>query len=252
MAWPKIANVEGFFSETNYLVWRTFLDFQARQNITGNLFEIGVWKGRSAAALTLHRKPGEILILVDFLIEHFKVAETLRSKCFDTTDIIWISKKSEAFGRMEMIEAERTVRWFHIDGDHSAEATYADIALADRFISPQGVIVLDDFFNPRYVSVAWAAFDYLRNHPHSLRMILAGDNKAYLCRPSQLAMYREFLLDDLPAQLVGTGLALQQGSPLFDCATLGLSDGWRGPDYTFIGLDTDLEHRAHERVTLIR
>ena len=95
-----------------------------------------------------------MLILVDFLIEHFDVVGNLRSKGFDTSGIVAIAKKSESFGRAEMLEAEKTVRWFHIDGEHSAEATYADIALADRFISNRGVIVLDDFFNARYVSVA--------------------------------------------------------------------------------------------------
>ena len=48
-SWEQIDAVPGWFSFQSFCVWRAFLEHQA--NITGDLFEIGVWKGRSASML---------------------------------------------------------------------------------------------------------------------------------------------------------------------------------------------------------
>jgi len=45
-----------------------------------------------------------------------------------------------------------------------------------------------------------------------------------MVRISRLAIYNEFLLDELPARLTVTASPLQQAYPLFDCATLSLGN----------------------------
>jgi len=49
LSWEKIDAIPGWFMFQSYCVWRALLDQQAR--ITGDLFEIGVWRGRSASVL---------------------------------------------------------------------------------------------------------------------------------------------------------------------------------------------------------
>jgi hypothetical protein len=248
--WKKLESIDGFFSYSNYLVWKCLVECQNLNDIKGNWFEIGVWKGRSAAAFMELRNKGEKIVLVDFLIDHIGVLNALKSGGFDVENVESVAKKSAEFGRFEKSELEGTVRWFHVDGDHSAQCTYNDIGIADRFISGDGVIILDDFFNPRYVSVAWAIFDYMRTHPHSLRMVLAGDNKAYLCRPARMAMYRNFILQQLPAFLSKNNcrLALHQSYSMADCDTLGLDTSFK-EGRTFLGFDTDLEMRTYDTIT---
>ncbi len=51
--WTRIATIEGFFSRDQYVVWQWFFDYQRRRAIKGDITEIGVWKGRSAAALAI-------------------------------------------------------------------------------------------------------------------------------------------------------------------------------------------------------
>jgi hypothetical protein len=236
--WSRIDKIEGFFTRTNYLVWEAFLEFQKSSGISGNLFEIGTWHGRSAAALANRRGPKESLILCDLLLDRLRVRDNLAANGFDTSRIVTSCKKSSALGRSELEEYEKTIRWFHIDGDHSAEAVFSDLAIADRFLAEQGVIVLDDFFSPRYVSITLAAFSYLRSNPHSLKLLLVGDNKGYLCKPSCFNFYRSFLLRSLPAALrrCNEPLALHQSTGLFDTETLGLGHGFMH-DRTFIGFD---------------
>lgn len=40
-AWAAISSIEGFFTESQYLVWRWFGGFQWRENVVGDLAEIG-------------------------------------------------------------------------------------------------------------------------------------------------------------------------------------------------------------------
>ncbi|MBV8083401.1 MAG: hypothetical protein JO247_01165, partial [Chloroflexi bacterium] len=64
LTWEKIDAIPGWFGFHSYALWRALLDFQARGQQgakAGDLFEIGVWKGRSAAVLASYCKPGEKL-----------------------------------------------------------------------------------------------------------------------------------------------------------------------------------------------
>src|SRR5260370_20629482 len=54
LSWEKIDAIPGWFMFQSYCVWRALLDQQAR--VAGDLFEIGVWRGRSASLLASHRK----------------------------------------------------------------------------------------------------------------------------------------------------------------------------------------------------
>ena len=67
LSWEKIDTIPGWFGFHSYALWRSLLDYQARTQ--GDLFEIGVWKGRSAAVLASYLKPGETLHLCDLDVD---------------------------------------------------------------------------------------------------------------------------------------------------------------------------------------
>ena len=67
LSWEKIDAIPGWFMFQSYCVWRALLDQQAR--IPGDLFEIGVWRGRSASVLASYRKGDEKLYLCDLRLE---------------------------------------------------------------------------------------------------------------------------------------------------------------------------------------
>ena len=54
LSWEKIDAIPGWFMFQSYCVWRALLDQQA--GVSGDLFEIGVWRGRSASVLASYRK----------------------------------------------------------------------------------------------------------------------------------------------------------------------------------------------------
>lgn len=230
--WERIGAIEGFFGKSQYMVWRWFDDFQKRNGIGGHLGETGVWKGRSAAALTLMRTGSELIHLCDKIIAHTNAMDNLRNGGFETSMCIVHDQPSE-----ELVLPTRVMRWFHVDGDHSVARTYGDLATADAALNNGGVICMDDFFTPRYVGVVFATFRYLQTHP-DLKLLLVGDNKGYLCRPEHFTLYREGIMRELPEVLKAakSPLGLHQPYSIFDCETLGLETKWE-PDRYLFGFD---------------
>src|SRR5216684_3605870 len=74
----RFAQLDGWFNEESQAIWDCLLCFQSNENIRGNLLEIGVWQGKSAALSTLHARQGEQCLFVDPFISD-PVTKTLRA-----------------------------------------------------------------------------------------------------------------------------------------------------------------------------
>ena len=75
------------------------------------------------------------------------------------------------------------MRWFHIDGEHTGTAVYRELEFANRIVEPQGIVVIDDFFSPRYPANTTEVIRYIEKNPFHFRLLAVGFNKGYLCRP---------------------------------------------------------------------
>ena len=76
LSWEKIDAIPGWFMFQSYCVWRALLDQQA--GASGDLFEIGVWRGRSASVLASYRKGDEKLYLCDLRLDEPAVQRAIR------------------------------------------------------------------------------------------------------------------------------------------------------------------------------
>src|SRR5258708_29570472 len=76
LSWEKIDAIPGWFMFQSYCVWRALLDQQAR--VAGDLFEIGVWRGRSASVLASYRQGDEKLYLCDLRLHDAAVRRPTR------------------------------------------------------------------------------------------------------------------------------------------------------------------------------
>ena len=65
LTWEKVDAISGWFGFHSYALWRSLLDFQKAGNLRGDLFEIGVWRGRSASVLASYCRDDETLYLCD-------------------------------------------------------------------------------------------------------------------------------------------------------------------------------------------
>lgn len=139
-------------------------------------------------------------------------------------------------------------RFIHIDGCHTGSNIYSDLLLAEKLLSKEGIVVVDDFFNISYTQITEAVYRYLFTNPYSFRIFCAGFNKAYLCRPNSYSNYYTFCMRSLQLELLRKQIAvtIKKTSGIGDCYTIAIegfnsmtdpADGYRGPDWEENKLD---------------
>ncbi len=229
----------GWFYHESAAIWDTFLSYQEATNNVGNMLEIGVYQGKSAGMLALHRRGEETCVLVDVTPLH-QVRQRIE-QAVPNAKCEYLQEMSQFLVRHPFVrEAARDFRWIHIDGEHSAQAVSSDLALAETLLSDRGIIVLDDFFSPHYPQITQALFRFLDANPGRLMLMLCGFNKGYLCRPRAAHEYLTFMRSSLFANLARRGC----GKRVTICKTTAPSDmnafgiieryndmDYRGPDW---------------------
>jgi hypothetical protein len=194
----RFGALDGWFNDQSAYVWDCLLDFQQMRGIEGPLYEIGVFRGKSAAMCCLHAKKQEHVVLVD-PYRPDEVKATLAAAKND--NLIFFPCRSAALPPAAINPYIGQCRWIHIDGDHTGHSCTLDLNLANSLLGDQGIIVVDDFLSPAYPNLTAAVFIYLYNNPFALRLFLCGFNKGYLVRPRSCRMYLEYVRDGLQNDL---------------------------------------------------
>src|SRR5262249_3548882 len=81
-------------------------------------------------------------------------------------------------------------RFFHIDGGHRPQDVYADLATADRALVAEGIVAVDDVFNPNWPGVGEGVYRYFAERPNVFAPIVIGGNKVLFSRPAMAKRYR--------------------------------------------------------------
>lgn len=220
--------IDGFMKESNVAIWDSLLTLQTEGHVQGDIMEIGVFKGRSASILCQHKRPDEELWLVDFsqFLDHAR--KNLTPLLSGGVKFLHC-KSSELWSEPALMTKRRRFRWLHIDGEHTGYAVTNDLNLGADLLSDHGLVCIDDFFNPSYPQITASVFDWLANRPHELELVLCGENKAYLSRPTFAHFYLDFIRSSLAEDLEKRGIS---DLTLFKTAPTGDSNGWGiGPRY---------------------
>jgi predicted O-methyltransferase YrrM len=231
------AGIEGFFSLESAALWDCLLSTQEKQQILGDMLEIGVYKGRSALMSSLHLRVGERFVLVD-ATEFMKEAEVhLKPILGNRAEYIYKMSGELRFDR-ELTSSK--FRWIHIDGDHTGRSVLGDLEICEPLLSDDGCLVIDDFFSPMYPQLTETVYDFLSANHTKLTLQLVGWNKAYLCRPLHARFYRRFIVHDLAAQLRQrniTAFSITKTTSLEESPTFGICARLKDQDY--YGLDSN-------------
>ena len=202
LTWEKIDGVPGWFGFHSYALWRALLDFQA--GIKGDLFEIGVWKGRSASVLATYCRPEEKLYLCDLELDEPAVRQAFASVAAEPKNVVMLSGPSSKLpGKLDLRAMHQAVRWMHIDGEHTGTTVWSELEIAHQIVGPEGLVVIDDFFSPRYPANTTEVVRYMEKNPFHFRLLAVAFNKAYLCRPEALPRYMDFMAHKLSDALLG-------------------------------------------------
>lgn len=235
---PKLETIHGWCLPEALAAWDALLSFQESLSITGNFLEIGVWKGKTAAVMLHHLKPEkEKIFLVDI-----KLATTELKKNFSLikthADETIIYHQTPSWGLEYMNFPSTSCRFIHIDGKHTGEAVYNDLKAADKFLSHNGIVCIDDFFEHQYPQITQAVFRYIDKNPYSFSFFLCGFKKAYLARIEFVEHYLNYCFEGLSADLEARNamITLSKTSYLADLNCFSMVPRYnelmlRGPDW---------------------
>jgi hypothetical protein len=218
----EFRDVEGLIIPATEVVWDFLLGMQNKLGMTGNAFEIGVYRGRTAFLAALYLKEGEKILLAD--IESIS-AVGARLTAMGVENHIFEGKSSNI--NLNIFREYRgTVRWFHIDGDHSGYATANDLALAASFLGDRGVICVDDFMNEIYPQLCAEVYRFLFQNP-TFKMLLSGRGKCYIVRSEDYATYESYIREGLAAHAKTwkAGIIVSRTSYAHDMGSWTVSDG---------------------------
>lgn len=184
---------------------------QTTNGIGGNLVEIGTFEGRLFVALALALRDGERGLGIDsFDWPNDRIEAHFRDNCRnhgvpDAKMRVWKGNSAALTpNSLQSLVGAGPVRFFHIDGDHSAPALKHDLALAHATLHPQGLICLDDMLHPAYPFLVTTVQDYLLSHPEMRLMAvidredIVGAAKFLICRAEAVAVYENALMARYP------------------------------------------------------
>jgi hypothetical protein len=175
--------VEGWFFPIDAFLFAIADELQKRDGIRGNLFEIGVHHGKTALFLARMAGEGERVGVCDV----FDMQELNRDKSGEGNRAIFERhlqthgvRDLRIFARLssELTADDTTTncRFVHIDGGHRPEDVLNDLHVAERALLSDGIVAVDDVFNPNWPGVSEG---YYRYHG-DLAPIAIGGNKVLL------------------------------------------------------------------------
>lgn len=191
-----------------------FAKWQQENNILGDMAEIGVHHGKLFILLANLRRKGERAFAVDvFDDQHLNTDHSGRGDLArfldnvrlyaDEAGVEIIQKDSARLTRTDFFRGKKGgIRFFSIDGSHTAEHTSSDLALGAQLLSQGGIICLDDFYNPDWPGVQEGFYRFLTTAPAGIAPFAYGNHKLYLCKSDYHSRYLNLVEHDLRPFLI--------------------------------------------------
>jgi hypothetical protein len=188
------------------------LRIQTEHGIGGHFAEIGTFEGRFFIALAHALAPGERAIGIDHfewpdagVIDRFRRHLAAHGPNGERAIVVKADSRKMRPAELLAHAPGKRVRFFHVDGEHTAEHLENDLALGYGSLDEKGVLCLDDMLHPGYPLLALTVDAFLREHPE-LRVCCVIDRedivaaaKFMICRAEMVRFYADALAAAFPA-----------------------------------------------------
>lgn len=186
-------DVEGWFFPVDAYLFAFIDEVQRREGISGNLFEIGVHHGKTAIFLARMRRGSETVGVCDVFDQQELNVDRSGGGSRSIFDRNLRGHELRVFPKLssELSAGDTTTdcRFFHIDGGHRAEDVVNDLQVASRALRADGIVAVDDVFNPNWPGVSEGFYRFAGEHPDTFAPILIGGNKVLFARPEAAPRY---------------------------------------------------------------
>ena len=200
-----IRRVNGWLEKFSAKVIFAIATVQEEWSVRGGIVEIGVHHGKLFILLLTLLSDSEKAIAIDiFENQNINVdnsgkgnfdifCKNIRKYSKNYNNVLFIKDSSLEITHEDIIDKIGLVRLFSIDGGHTHECTYNDLLIASNSLSPNGVIILDDFFNAYWPGVASGASEFMRLHASDVVPFAVTPGKVFLSKPGIARRYRDAL-----------------------------------------------------------
>jgi hypothetical protein len=200
----SMKTVQGYLMTLDARLIAELLSYQHTKNIKGHLCEIGVHHGKLFLMLALARRAGERALAIDLFEDDSINANTRHAgrdrAFFANAKRLGIVLTQEEIFKTSSLDIEapdiltRTtghIRFFSIDGGHLFRHVENDLRLAERTLTDEGIIAVDDFFNRGWADVSFATSNFLQRT--DVLVPFAITTKLYLAAPTIVESYKSAL-----------------------------------------------------------
>jgi SAM-dependent methyltransferase len=202
----------------NLLAIHLLSSCQAKNGITGDLLEIGLFHGRTTIMLGMLRNRGERVIGIDAFgssagidhedrqvdLDYYGDGHAIK-QAFESN---WekfilkgspepalkptiIERDSREISPEQLREVSSNVRLFSLDGGHSEISTFHDLELAEAVVKDGGVLVLDDYFLEDCPAVSVGAMRYFLTRDSKFVPFLIFCGRVFFTTRGYEKTYRE-------------------------------------------------------------
>ena len=183
--------IEGWFHPADWYAFDWLLAGQEARQMTGDLLELGTYKGKSAVFLGGYLNEGEKFTVCDLFdspapdsattTEMRVYYPTLTRQIFEKTYLSFHEKLPVIIQGASSVIASHvkpgTCRFVHVDASHLYHHVKADIETARELLLPEGIIALDDYRSAHTPGVAAATWEAVLNG--GLKPVLLTEFKLY-------------------------------------------------------------------------
>lgn len=202
----KIMPLDGWLLQEAAIYTLFLLQLQKDESVTGDIYEIGVFRGKYFAVLNLMRRPGETLLGIDTFDHHStpqQVEDSFAAVFGNTQDIRLEQLNSATLAATDVaaLMPSGQARFISVDGSHEAPDVAHDLGLAAATLAPGGIVAVDDLLNPVAIGVSEGFYRFALQNPASDTLVPFAfcRNKCFLCRPDMHARYlqatEQFMLE---------------------------------------------------------
>jgi|SRR5271165_601898 len=195
----KFRDVEGWCWEQAALLTLWLLSAQAELGLGGPILEIGVFKGKYLSVLfqKARRNAQRVLGIDTFQwAGRDEVLSTFTQMFGSIENLSLVAQDSSSLTAAQLIEmlGGKRAAFISVDGDHSASGVVSDLRLSKDSLEAGGIIAMDDFLNPKAITVSEGFYRFaLEQGAQSVLPFAYCANKLFCADGSYVELYRQAL-----------------------------------------------------------
>jgi hypothetical protein len=202
-----LRNVSGWLDKRSARIIAALGEYQSAEGIRGALGEIGVHHGKLFILLDLMRSADETSFAIDLfddqelnvdqsgLGDYSRLLHNLETFSGGMNGVEILKKNSMELKASEILALCGPARMFSVDGGHTAACASNDVGLSEQATIDEGIVVVDDYFNPLWPDVSIGVSQHIFQGGSQLRPFAISPNKLYLARSPCHGCYRAVLRD---------------------------------------------------------